>query len=171
MDSLKISIDDILDYICLKCENWENAMDTNCYAFALGLDIPESDIIKNAYQLGVIGATIQGIDIKKLLEMSYEERLALDLNNMRIPFIECDPLAKIKFEQYKIAMFANFNRTNDFHFMREDPYGIWWQKWGGLFSYPINKDNDSKIITDPRKCNIGEYQYIKTYALTNRNLL
>lgn len=171
MEKLKISTEDILDYISLKCDYWENAMDTNCYAFALGLDIPEDEIVKNAYQLGIIGATINNISLSKLKNMTYEDRLALDLNAIGIPFIECDPLEKIKFEQYKIAMFANFDCTNDFHFMREDSNGIWWQKWGGLFSYPINKDYNSKIITDPRVCNIGEYQYIKTYALTNRNLL
>lgn len=171
MGVLNISIDDIVDYISLKCDYWENAMDTNCYAFALGLDIPEYEIAENAYQLGVIGAILNDIDIRKLFKMTYEERLALDLNSIRIPFKECDPLEKLKIEQYKIAMFANYDRVNDFHFMREDFDGIWWQKWGGLISYPINKDNDKKIITDPRTCNIGEYKYIKTYALTNPNML
>lgn len=171
MGVLKISVNDIVDYISLTYDYWENAMDTNCYAFALGLDIPEDEIVKNAYQLGVIGATLNDIDLKSLFKMTYEERLALDLNSMQIPFRECDPLEKLKFEQYKIAMFANYSIKNDFHFMRQDPDGIWWQKWGGLISYPINKDNDKKIITNPRTCNIGDYQYIKTYALTNRNLL
>ena len=171
MGVLKMSVDDILDYISLKTEYWENAIGTNCYAFALGLDIPEDDIIKNAYQLGVIGATLNDISIKELLNMTYEERLELDLSSIGIPFLECDPKDKIKFEQYKIAIFANYTGKNDFHFMREDPNGIWWQKWGGLLSYPMNKDFNHNIITDPRECNIGEYQYIKTYALTNRNLL
>lgn len=55
MGVLKISVDDLVDYISLTYDYWENAMDTNCYAFALGLDIPEDEIVKNAYQLGVIG--------------------------------------------------------------------------------------------------------------------
>ncbi len=170
MANLKMTVEEIVDCIELKEQSWFNTMGTNCYAYALGLDLDEDMITKYAYQVGVIGAILNDIDIKEVLKLPYDERLALDLNSIKIPFEECDPLDVIEYNQWKIAMFANPEKENSFHFMRECSKGIWWQKWGSLFGYPVCKDFDSQIITDPRTCNIGDYEYLKTYALTRKGI-
>jgi len=53
---LNMPIKEIKGLISLREEYWEYIFQTNCYAFALGIDIPENDICKNAFQPGVIAA-------------------------------------------------------------------------------------------------------------------
>lgn len=75
MQKLKMSIKEIKQLISLREDYWEYNFDTNCYAFALGLDVPEEEIIKNAYKLGVIGSILQSIPTEELKKLTLEERL------------------------------------------------------------------------------------------------
>ena len=52
---------DIRSLISLRELYRENDFNTNCYAFAPGLDILENEICENAYQLGFIGAIEFGL--------------------------------------------------------------------------------------------------------------
>ena len=51
---LKMSLNEIRGKIQMYPENWINMHTTNCYAYALGLDIRQSDICDYAYQPGTI---------------------------------------------------------------------------------------------------------------------
>ena len=64
--------EEIRNLISLKEDYWEYDFDTNCYAFALGLDVIEDDIVKDAFQLGVMGSTIKGLPLESIKEMSFE---------------------------------------------------------------------------------------------------
>lgn len=166
---LKKTIEEIKELISLKEEYWEYYQDTNCYAFALGLDVPENEIIKNAYQLGVIGAAVYEIPIQKLKKMSFEKRLVLDLQALKISYKEASPSDKTysKFINNYISNYwiiALFQNQDDFHFLRKNYNDEWYHKRGYLAS-PIAYDDNKQIITDIIQCSIGNYRYVKTYQL------
>lgn len=170
MRNLKINFERIRDLISLREEYWEYTFSTNCYAFALGLDIPENDIVKNAYQLGVMGAIVKNISNDELKRLSFHERLALDLEALGIKMEECSIQDSSDFSIGKthtdvwwiISLLSN---GNNFHFIRKSYGGIWYQKWGYIAPV-INYDFDKSIITNPNVANFGEYKIEKTYRLS-----
>lgn len=172
MESFKIDYKTIKDLISLREEYWENSFDTNCYAFSLGLDIPEDEIIKNAYQLGVMGAAIKQIPINELKKLTFEERLFLDLDGLDIKHQDStvDENTGYHFSKRYIDIWwiiSLLSNGNNFHFIRKNYDGIWYQKWG-YFSPVTNFDFDRKIITNPNEANFGEYKLVKTYKLGYR---
>ena len=54
---LKMSLNEIKGKIQMYPENWVNMYSTNCYAYALGLDVRENDICIGAYNPGIISET------------------------------------------------------------------------------------------------------------------
>lgn len=148
---------------------WNCTNTTNCYAFALGLDIPESKIIKHAYQLGVIGATIKNIPLRYLKYMSYEERLFLDMEVLKIT---CEKTFTDSMPRFSITQKYNYNKwvitllenEDDFHFLRKYHNGVWYHK-RGYTKYPTNLDSNGKIITDIKNCSISDYHYVGTYLI------
>ncbi len=170
MSFLKMDHTKIKYLISLREEYWENNFDTNCYAFALGLDIPENEIVKKAYQLGVIGAIVKQIPMEILKKLSFEERLILDLEvldiNWQTSTIDDSSDFKIGNDYtdlwWIISLLSN---GENFHFIRKSYDGIWYQKWG-YFAPVINFDFDKKIITNPNEANFGEYKLVKTYKLS-----
>ena len=169
MSSLKLSTYEIKQLISLKEDYWEYNFDTNCYAFALGLDIRENDIINNAYQPGIIGSTIYDIPAKRLINMSYEERIILDMKALKIQFSEALSTEETKFNFIKNSVektwiIALFSNNKDFHFARKNYDGKWYHKIG-YFGIPTSYDSNHKVITDIDSCSILDYQYIKSYKL------
>lgn len=170
MKFLKIDHTKIKYLISLREEYWENNFDTNCYAFALGLDIPENEIIKNAYQLGIIGAIVKQIPMEVLKKLSFEERLILDLEVLGINWqaSTIDESSGFKIGNdcteswWLISLLSN---GKNFHFIRKSYDEIWYQKWG-YFAPVINYDFDKKIINNPNNANFGEYKLVKTYKLS-----
>ncbi len=172
MENLKINYNKIKDLISLREDYWENNDTTNCYAFSLGLDVKEDEIIKNAYQLGVIGSTVKQMTINQLRKLTFEERLLLDLEVMGIKQQESTLLDNsfswIGKDYIDICWIISLlSNGNNFHFIRKSYDGIWYQKWG-YFAPVINYDFDKKIITNPLDANFGEYKLIKTYKLSYR---
>lgn len=175
MGKLNLSINEIKQLISLREEYWEYDFHTNCYAFALGLDVVEDEIIKNAYQLGIMGANIKDIPISELKRMTFEERLVLDLAALKINYKEVSSTERSGYDFHynknnRITsadyywLIALFSSGESFHFLRKSYDGIWYQKHG-YFAPVINYDSDRKIITSPEQCNINGYEYIKTYKL------
>jgi len=176
--SLNLSVEELKDRITSSVEYWEYNFGTNCYAFALGLDILEHEITKNAYQLGVIGAVLNNIPFQNLEGMTFEQRMILDLDALNISystsdFCDCtnykiyyDKNGNAIEEEYYwiIALFSN---ENDFHFLRKAFDGSWWHK-RGCFGCPIDFDSDRNKIVSPKECNIEGYKYVKTYRLCRR---
>lgn len=169
MSSLKLSSYEIKQLISLKEDYWENNFDTNCYAFALGLDIPENEIIYNAYQPGIIGSTIYGLPAKILINMSFEERVFLDMRALKIQFNETLPSDETKYKFIKNSIektwiVALFSNNKDFHFVRKSYDGKWYHKIG-YFGKPTIYDSNHKIISGIESCTILDYQYVKSYKL------
>lgn len=169
MSKLKMSEDKLKQEMKIKKIIWKCNDSTNCYAFALGLDIPEERILRHAYQLGVIGATIRNIPLKHLKYMTYEERLYLDMNALKIPCLKTsqdinpyvDEYGKYYYLSWIISLYEN---DYDFHFLRKSENGIWYHKRGYL-KFPTNVDTKGHIITDLDNCSIDNYHYIGSYKL------
>lgn len=166
-----INIDEIPMY-------WYNIFTTNCYAFALGLDVDESSIAECAYQPGVMGSVIFNYPIINLKNMSTEEKIFLDMEALKIRIKEADPsdngdyrlfhkkdnetVSSISFS-WIISLYENDNK--EFHFARKTDNGIWYHK-EGYRNKPISFDYDKNRILDPRHCNLGDYKYKKSYKLS-----
>lgn len=167
---LKMHYQDIRDHIDLKTDHWKHIFTTNCYAFALGLDINEKDIGHFAYTPGVMGKAPTYLPYFSMFTLdNLLENIFCDLDFLDISFYETDPTSPIKLDEWKIALFTspyqNDNKwLNDYHFLRENPNNIWYHKTG-WFSKPTNKDNNAKIITNPKDCYLVEKQYQKCYSL------
>lgn len=166
---LNMTPKEIKDLISLREEYWEYDFETNCYAFALGLDVPESNIVKNGYTLGVIAANMFKIPVCELAEMSFEQRFLLDLKALKIACIETSPESPTYVENtgpyerlyWTVSLLC---RDDNFHFLRKNYDGEWYHKVG-CFGFPIKTDSNKDLITDPKKASIFDYEYVKSYQL------
>ena len=173
MKKTRLNIEEIKSHICL-CHDrkWESNGKTNCYAFALGLDYPEENFSFDAYHLGAFHAMQKhGYVPNDIGFYPYEDRLENDLKTLKIEFTEIDPEADnyyvINRENGTIDYYwsiALFDGCMDFHFLRKGFDGKWYHKQGYHLN-PIDHDNSDRKILDPRKCNLGDYEYVKTYQL------
>ncbi len=178
MGIIDLNQENIKKLISLKEKNWENIDTTNCYAFALGLDIPERNLATNIYQLGVFYSIMNDVPFYELNMMPYEKRLLLDLKALGIKYSLSSPnenstcsynfgengIESINY-YWLISMFEN-SKTLDFHFLRKSMDGKWWHKEGYEGTRPTKKDKNGNIILDPRDCDLGLYKYKKTYKLS-----
>lgn len=174
---LKMSLNEIRGKIQVYPENWVNLSTTNCYAYALGLDIKESDICSSAYQPGNISESYnpnQFFYYKTLIKNLEEDFKTLD-----ILYREIEPTDQINLGEWKIALLVDLYGNDifndlvaDFHFLRQKTNGIWFHK-NGFQGTPSKKDYLGNIITDPTKCCLDPYEYKKCYALrvNNRRIL
>lgn len=178
MGILNLDVYEVKQLISLREEYWEYDFDTNCYAFALGLDVPEGEITKKAYQLGVIGAVVMEIPIVELKKMTFEERLFLDLDALgiiheEVSFDECSGFKYVYDKRGRTTfidtywLISLFSSGDDFHFLRKSYNGKWWHKQG-YFGCPTDLDSNKSVITNPEMCNIRGYEYVKTYKLSYR---
>lgn len=148
----------IKSLISLREDYWENNFNTNCYAFALGLDIPENKICKNAYQLGFIAAEKFGFQIKELLNLSIEDRFLLDLKALKIAYYEIneDQVAGWYYLGNYICYYWDvllYSNDKDFHFARRNYNGELYNKVG--------------YFGIPKKCEETE-EYLKNYRLVRK---
>lgn len=169
MDNLK----DIRNNINIYQDNWNNIETTNCYAFALGIDMDKNIINKYAYNPGVISNS--PIILSKHTAFKYEDLLnniINDLTYLGINYEEINPNDLIDINEWKVAIFLKYykyrctNLITDYHFLREIN-GIWYHKQG-FNSYPTNLDSDDKIIDNLVKANIKDYEYKSCYKLKLR---
>ena len=164
---LLMTPDQIRNSITLYDKEWVNNVNTNCYAFALGLDIDEWDITPNAYQPGMMFAKTFDQPYEEVKELSFEERLLMDLELLKIDCKEANPFEKPRCTSTRVSwLISMFESETDVHFLRKNANGIWWHKQGYIFSSPTNLDQYRKLILDPRDCTIGNYEYKKTYKLS-----
>lgn len=150
---------------------WKNTCSTNCYAYALGLDVPEREIRYCAYQPGVLGGYPHSVDRKgqftyiALIESIYE-----DMKKLGIEIREVAPTEIISDEEWKIALFVAFlsryprELCHDFHFLRQREDGTWYHKLG-YYNSPTNKDYSGNIITNLEECKLGSKTFRKCFSL------
>lgn len=148
--------------IDLKYDNWVNNKTTNCYAFALGLDLNQDDICPYAFEIGTMYFHFQNIRRHYIKQL---ERLKLDLETLNIIYQECAIDAPLNSDEWKIAYFSDTFECG-YHFLRQMPNGEWYHKPGfGLL--PTNRDLSKEIIKDPRQV-VPDYKklfYKKNYDL------
>ena len=166
MGKLNINVKELTRHIELKTDFWVNRKSTNCYAFAMGFDIPENNISNNAYCVGTIGLTAKGISIWRIKEFSYDERLIMDLKALRLKYQEVDIDEKIKDDdRTSYFLISLLESGRDFHFLRKDKKSnIWWHK-RGWYNEPCSTDDYFNNITNPKEATIGYYHYVKTYKI------
>ena len=168
-NGLKMSLQELRSSIDIGKMEWTSGHNTNCYAYALGLDIPQYKIKYGAYEPGVIANS--KIDFFSKEVFSYNDlinNLYLDFNALGIVFREISPLDKISSNEWKIALFItwyNQNLLEDFHFLRQHNDGIWYHK-NGFYGDVSNYDDHGKIITNPKKCFLKYREYNKCLSLT-----
>ena len=169
MNNLKL----IRKSINLTNDKWNNIETTNCYAFALGIDMDKNIINKYAYNPGVISNS--KINLAKYTAFNYEDLLyniINDLKYLNINYEEINPNDLIDINEWKVAIFLKYykcrctNLITDYHFLREIN-GIWYHKQG-FNSYPTNLDSDNKIIDNLANINITDYEYKSCYKLKLR---
>lgn len=171
--NLKMTPEQISDKINISKKRWFNKGTTNCYAYALGLDIPELKICYHAYQPGVIS---QNFDLNNSELFSYETLINCinsDLDCLNIKAREIDPNEDIANDEWKISLFISNivlnspNLISDFHFLRNISENVWLHKFG-YYGKIINFDDNDKIITNPKECNFSDLVYAKTLSLSRR---
>ena len=165
----RMSSEEIRNKIEIYKDIWTNLNTTNCYAYALGLDIPEKDICKHAYQPGVMS----GFYALEEDYFSYDnlvKGINHDLEFLKIEAREIDPSDIINPDEWKIALFVHNSifcppyLIPDYHFLKYYPDETWHHKFG--YTYSINNlvDNSSVII-NPKCCQLDGFVYDKTLSL------
>ena len=171
-NNLKISLLNIRNSITLDKRIWENIFETNCYAYALGLDIAESEICDDAYAPGTISNSLKSLANQELFRYSeLLECLYSDFDALGISYREVLPQEQIPADEWKIALFTsrayysdNIDLLDDYHFLRQHPNSIWYHKVG-WYNYPTNMDDNSKPITNPTNCYLDTRTYRKCLSL------
>lgn len=164
---LKIALHELRNAIDVEKSEWINRYSTNCYAYALGLDIPQSEIVDYAYSPGVISKS--DIFLPAYNFFTYKQLISniyLDFNTLGINFREINPLDDVDIEEWKIALFISnyYGRIDDYHFLRQHKDGIWYHKAGynGMVSI---YDDFGHIIKNPKECQFRCTDYNKCFAL------
>lgn len=169
---LKMSLKSLRSKINVYKKKWIHNFTTNCYAYALGLDIPENHIKRFAYSPGGISGSKECLKTEKIYSFStLIENLHSDLDCLGIEFKEIKPTEKVADDEWKIALFTSslefYNYSEfiyGFHFLRQSKQGNWYHK-RGWFRTPTNKDSNLDVITDPSECYLKGYDYEKCYSL------
>lgn len=158
-------------------KDWVNIEETNCYAYALGLDVDHNDLCSLFnYNPGTF------IEEELYQPFSADEllfNLEGDFEALGLKYIEVNPDFIINKDslkrEWKIAVMATreYNlKYYDFHFLRQTINGIWTHKKGFRYG-PIDFDSRNKKIISPIDSIIEtdglflntKYEYIKTYCL------
>ena len=161
---LLMTQDEIVNAIKINKKFWLHVLNTNCYAFALGLDVPEQKICRHAYEPGVMSGNNKELP-KLYTYSSLLQNIIADLNFLDISYKEVKPSYKTGDGEWKIALFTStigyeFEDflADDFHFLRQMPNGIWYHKRG--WKKGVSKiDSLGDVIKDPSKCCLEYYHF------------
>lgn len=148
------TIEKMSNSIIIKDRIWNNNHTTNCYAFGLNLDLSYDEIYYDAiiYNVGFISGKSK--DYYTIREL--KDALFSDMKLLNIDIEEIDPTQNIKNSEWKLAMYKtpcfvddDGDLITDFHFVRQNPGGLWLHKDG--FSCNIsNNDYHKNPIINPK---------------------
>lgn len=166
---LRMNLNEIKGQIQIFPETWINLHETNCYAYALGLDINENKICDFAFQPGMISETIFLPDLDSFSYETLIDAIEADLKTLDLLYREIDPQEEVETDEWKVALMVekfddNQELLDNFHFLRTNKNNNWVHKSSYLGSIS-KKDDLNRSITEPRECEILPYQYKKCYAL------
>lgn len=167
MGYLNINVEKIKELIELKTYNWDYPTSTNCYAYALGLDVPFNKISDHAYKLGCFSEDKLNSENKNVYSLDEEKRLDLDLDCLGLNHVEVDSSYKIDINDinYTYFLVAFFKGYKDFHFLRKSNTNDVWYHKKGYLDFPRYRDDDGKIIYDPKEAFFIHYNYVKTLRI------
>lgn len=104
-----MSLNEISEKIQLNPKTWFHINTTNCYAYALGLDIKESNICEYAYQPGTISSTSNLADSDYFSYSDLINGIEGDLKALNIFYREIEPHEQIALDEWKIALLCITN--------------------------------------------------------------
>lgn len=163
-----MTVAEIRKAINIDTDDWINHYRTNCYAYALGLDIPENEITAWAYSPGVIGKSNIFLPEFRTFPVEYLiQNMMLDFKALGISCQNSSPSAPVDDDTWKIALFITYyeQQVDDFHFLRQHRDGYWYHKNG--WSYSVKKNDDYGIpIINPEECHLRDRTYNRCLALT-----
>lgn len=133
-----VDVKELRDKIILKDNNWKNKEGSNCYAYALGLDINKRCIHKDAYQPGTIYAHYNYIPLYQIRKLDLNKRIILDLKTLKLDYeatTKPNNMEIAYFENYRcvswdVLLFIRELGMHDFHFARVNDRGELWHKHG-----------------------------------------
>ena len=172
MENLLINKKKIIELIDLKTDNWMFSSSTNCYAFALGLDVPYSEISHHAYMVGCFAEDYLKSKNIDVYDLDFEQSFLEDLDYLGITHEEVIPECVIKEDslEYSSFLVSLFFSHNDFHFLRKNQYDNLWYHKQGYLDLPRNRDSEGILIQNPRDAFLYDYMYYKTYKLSYKPL-
>lgn len=166
---IKMSINNIRKSMSYerKILDWKNIRTTNCYAYALRIDIPQNSICKYAYDLGGISRMIDSDeepDFDKVPPYSetYDVDLTSDFDLLGLEYEESDTPELVNKDlhyypgRYFDILFFLSNQIDDFHFARYGNDGKLYHKRG--FVKPPQETTMEYI-------NSKGYEFVKRYRL------
>lgn len=171
MKNLRMNVGKIKDLIDLKTDNWKFPSSTNCYAYALGLDVPFTKISDHAYKIGCFSEDALKRRNINVFDLDEEKRLFLDLYYLGLSQTEVEPdyvLDNID-KKYSYFLISYFEGFQDFHFLRKNPYDNTWYHKVGYFAFPKNRDDDRQKIYNPKEAFFINYFYVKTLKVGFKN--
>ena len=151
--------------------DWKNIYTTNCYAYALHLDIAQDDICNYAYNLGQIAkmndndenpsectSNLYNSKDFEFALLSDFEALGLEYLESNIKEFYPNDLDTYPGRSFDILYFINTRDHffDDFHFARYGKDGKLYHKWG--FVFPPEETTIEKIESDG-------YEFVKRYRL------
>ena len=175
---LKISLQELKDSIDvskLKKSEWNSKKTTNCYAYALGIDIPEEEVLSCGYEPGAIsGVPYSLVNQTQFNYRYFIESIKADCEALGLSYALSTPKEEIIGNGWKIALFTtrpiythNDVVFSDFHFMRQSDNGIWYHKKGYSGSV-CRRDDQFRVIRDPSHCFLNKYLYRECYILSKK---
>lgn len=119
---------------------WQNIIYTNCYAFALGLNIPLGENCQWACTPGAIGHEFLKTDFDEYTSAAWKlhGQFLSDLKALDI-YCEVFPedrslytrfLRRQRGRSWDVLLFTTGGDYGDFHFVRVGSDGTWYCKWG-----------------------------------------
>lgn len=158
-------------------KKWRNKNETNCYAYAIGIDLSIKEIYPfERLNPGVFSDHYLDNPFTKGELLSFLES---DLDCLNINFREVSPDYKLKHDEWKIAIMISsefsFDEQMDYHFLRQTGTDIWSHK-KGFNCMPTILDSRGKPITSPVTSVVEtdglfsstKYNYLKTLCLRKK---
>lgn len=159
---LKNSLEEIRDSIDIAKKVWIHRQVTNCYAYALGIDM---HLPIDSFQPGAFSGYMI------VPPFSYTEiirAIVADFNALGIDYGSIDPKDSIKDDSWKIALLLPgkdvSSRFHNFHFIRQFEDGIWYHK-RGYGSRITNLDDYDDTITNPERARFKDLSYDSCFRL------
>ncbi len=165
---------ELRNFFNLSTDFWCFTGNVNCYAYAIGSDLPPQCLNIRGYFPGCFFESVNQEKLK-FNKDNLIERLEMDFETLEFEYRVVSPDEEIGEDEWKIAFFKDLGLSKgNFHFLRQGKDGLWYQKIGlRRDSLPTNKDSNGNFITNPCEVYFNtpptvQYEYNRCYSLRMR---